>query len=347
MLYIFSILSKDYIYVTCISFLLCFVLTKIIIVMLKKHKKFQPIRIEGPETHQAKAKTPTMGGCAISLSIIVPIILFCDIKKYYILIILILITSFSFIGLLDDIIKVFFNNTKGFQGSKKLFLQLTITTICMLYLCYSNQDYIDFGIKLPILNKSIPFLYLTPMIYTLIICGSSNASNITDGLDGLLSIPIILISISIILIINFSLNNIKFTNIYISNQMLNDLCIILFAIIGAFSAFMFYNKYPAKIFMGDVGSLMIGATLCYIAILLKIEMIYAIMALLFIIEIFSSILQVCYFRLTNGKRLFKMAPFHHHLEKSGWSEVKVTITLWTFSLICCIGGLILFYLSKI
>ena len=114
---------------------------------------------------------------------------------------------------------------------------------------------------------------------------------------------------------------------------------ILSAIIGAFSAFMIYNKHPAKIFMGDVGSLMIGAVLCYISILLKVEIIYAIMALLFIIEIFSTILQVCYFKITNGRRLFKMAPFHHHLEKSGWSEIKVTGSLWVFNLICCLIGL--------
>lgn len=339
-----SILFKECMYSLYTSFFLCLTLVKFVIIFLKKNKKFQPIRIEGPETHKVKAKTPTMGGLAISLSIVIPIVLFCDIKQYYNVILLILLVSFSFIGLLDDIVKVFYNNTNGFQGSKKLFLQLTITLFCMLYLCYSNQDYINFGIKIPILNISIPFLYLTPIVYTLIICGSSNASNITDGLDGLLSVPVILITASTLLIILSFFNGIKYTNIDINYYMLRDLTKVLFSIIGAFSAFMFYNKHPAKIFMGDVGSLMIGAILCYISILLKIEIIYAIMALLFIVEIFSTILQVTYFKFTKGKRLFKMAPFHHHLEKSGWPESRVTKTLWVFNLFYCLVGLILFFL---
>ena len=340
----FDVLTKNCIYSASLSFVVCLLLTKIIMILLKKHSKFQPIRVEGPETHFVKTKTPTMGGIAISLSIIVSLLTFCNTRNYYVFAMLILIITFSLIGLADDVIKVFFNNTKGFQGSKKLFLQLTITMITMLYLCYANQDYIDYGIKIPLLELNIPLLYLTPLVYTMIICGSSNASNITDGLDGLLSVPVIIISISFLIIIRHFYNGIKFTDIYTNDQMLDELSMILSAIIGAFSAFMIYNKHPAKIFMGDVGSLMIGAVLCYISILLKVEIIYAIMALLFIIEIFSTILQVCYFKITNGRRLFKMAPFHHYLEKSGWSEIKVTGSLWFFNLICCLIGLSLIIL---
>ncbi len=335
---------REYAYPLCVSFFLCLSLTKLIIILLTRHKKFQPIRVEGPETHKAKAKTPTMGGLAISLSIAVSMLLFCNIRQYYNIIALILIVSFSLIGFLDDMMKVFFNDTKGFQGIKKLFLQLTITLLCMLYLCYSNQDYIDFGIKLPLINITIPFWYLMPLVYTLIICGSSNASNITDGLDGLLSIPVIFIAISILTVVFMFCSGSKFTNINLSYSLLNDLAKILFAVVGAFAAFMLYNRHPAKIFMGDVGSLMIGALLCYISVLLKIEIIYAVMAALFIGEIFSTILQVGYFKLTKGKRLFKMAPFHHHLEKSGWAEVKVTRTLWIFNFICCLAGIILIFL---
>lgn len=339
-----SMRLAEYTYPLGVSFFLCLLLTKLIIFLLTRHKKFQPIRVEGPETHKTKVRTPTMGGLAMSFSIAASILLFCDIKQYYDIVALILIISFSFVGFLDDMIKVFFNNTKGFQGTKKLFLQLTITLFCMLYLCYSNQDYIDFGIKLPIINITIPFWHLMPMIYTLIICGSSNASNITDGLDGLLSIPVIFIALAMLMVVFTFYNGLKFVDIDLNYSLLNDLTKILLAIIGAFSAFMLYNKHPAKIFMGDVGSLMIGALLCYISILLKIEVIYAVMALLFIGEILSTILQVSYFKLTKGKRLFKMAPFHHHLEKSGWTETKVTRTLWAFNFICCLLGLILIYL---
>ncbi len=326
------------------SFLFSFYGIKYFIILLKKHNKFQPIREEGPTNHLiTKAKTPTMGGAIISISLIIGILLFCNLKLSSILITICLIFTFSIIGLLDDLIKVFFNNTKGFQGSKKLILQLLITSICMLYLGYSNYEYLNSGVILPLFDVEIPLGNLILTFYTFIICGSSNAANITDGLDGLLSVPIIIISTTLFIITLLLMNN--YHSLYIiqpSYDLLYNILIILILIITIFSTFMIYNHHPAKIFMGDVGSLMIGAVLCYISILLKIEILYGIMSFLFIFEISSTIIQIAYFKLTKGKRIFKMAPFHHHLEKCGWSENKIVFSMWIFTFICCAFSLGLF-----
>lgn len=328
-----------------LSFFVTFFGIRYLIFLLKKYKKFQPIRKEGVEEHTKKNKTPTMGGGIISLSIILNTLIFCGIHSTYLKIGIYIILTFSIIGLIDDIIKVFYNNINGFQGSRKLILQLLLTFISMIYLCYTNSDYLNIGIKLPIFNIIIPFHTLTPLIYTLIICGSSNASNITDGLDGLLSIPVILISLSLIIISKLTINGINFVNINLDKELLQNIILMLISVIGSFGAFLIYNIHPAKIFIGDVGSLTIGAFLCYIAILLKVEIPYAIMALLSIIEIFSSILQVSYFKITKGKRIFKMAPLHHHLEKSGWSETKIVKYSWCFNAICCIIAVSLVYFN--
>ncbi len=326
------------------SFLFCFYGLKYFIILLKKHNKFQPIRAEGPSSHlMTKTKTPTMGGAVISISLILGILIFCDLNLPSILIMICLIFTFSIIGLLDDLIKVFFNNTNGFQGSKKLILQLLMTSICMLYLGYSNYEYLNSGVLLPLFNIEIPLGNLILTFYTFIICGSSNAANITDGLDGLLSVPIIIISITLFIITLLLINNYHTTYIIqIDYNILYNLLIVLTLIITIFSTFLIYNHHPAKIFMGDVGSLMIGAVLCYISVLLKIEILYGMMSSLFIFEILSTIMQIAYFKLTNGKRIFKMAPFHHHLEKCGWSENKIVFSMWFFTFICCIFALGLF-----
>lgn len=324
------------------SFLICFFGLKYFIILLKKHNKFQPIRIEGPNSHIIeKSKTPTMGGAIMDLSLLIGILFFCNLKLPHIWIMVCLIFSFSIIGLLDDLIKVFFNNTNGFQGSKKLILQLSITAICMFYLAYFDREYLNYGVTLPLFNIQIPLGHLILTFYTFILCGSSNASNITDGLDGLLSVPVIIISITLFIITLILINKNNYI-ISLNHDLLYNVLIVLTLIIASFSSFMIYNHHPAKIFMGDVGSLMIGAILCYISILLKVEIFYGIMSSLFIFEILSTVIQIAYFKLTHGKRIFKMAPFHHHLEKCGWSENKIVFLMWSFTFCCCVVALCLF-----
>jgi phospho-N-acetylmuramoyl-pentapeptide-transferase len=312
---------------------------------MKKQRKFQPIRREGPETHQRKAKTPTMGGIAIVFAIAVNMMLFCHLSSPQTAVALFLLLVFSIIGLIDDIIKVFYGNPEGFKGSYKLLLQLFLTAAAILYLCYREIGYLGTGIILPVFNIKIPLGILAPAFYVLIICGSSNAANFTDGLDGLLTIPVIMIAVVFLSVATLLLMGRSYYGLYFSEKMLEDIVVIMVSIVAAFSSFFIYNRHPAKIFMGDVGSLMIGALLCYIAILLRIEILYALMALLFIAEILSTTIQVIYFRATGGKRFFRMAPFHHHLEKIGWSEKKVVIFLWTFSFMCCTLAFMLFYYS--
>ncbi|MBR2141377.1 MAG: phospho-N-acetylmuramoyl-pentapeptide-transferase [Rickettsiales bacterium] len=330
-----------------LSFLISFFGIKYLIFLLNKYQEFQPIRTDGPKFHLLKkAKTPTMGGIVITISILTNILLFCNLASPYVQIAICIILTFSIIGLLDDVVKVFFKNTDGFAGAKKLVLQLLVTSACVLYMVSQNTDYLNHQIHLPFFNFELNFCVLIAPIYVLIICGSSNATNITDGLDGLLSLPIVFISLTLILFSVLMMNGYHFSKITLDYGLLHDIIIVLTSTATSFACFLVcYNRNPAKIFMGDVGSLMSGALLCYIAILLKVEVLYGIMSILFVVEIVSTILQVLCYIVTHGqKKLFKMAPFHHHLEKCNWSERKIVIVMWLFSFCCCLLATILFFM---
>ena len=342
---LYNIISNQVLASFIFSILVTFFTVKFLISYLTKREEYQPIRAEGPQSHiKTKGKTPTMGGIAMYLAIFLSTLLFTDISKPHMIILLVLMTVFAIIGLLDDVIKVFFKNTKGFRGSKKLITQLLTTSALMLALVYFDSNYLDYGINIPVINYNLNFGLFMPILYVFFICGSANAANITDGLDGLLSIPVIFVTLTLqIICISFFKGSAL--PIDIDPTLVYDIIIVLVSIVGSFFTFLFFNKHPAKIFMGDVGALMIGAVLCYLSILLKLEFLYGIMALLFIGEIMSSIIQVGYFKLTHGKRLFKMAPFHHHLEQCGYKETTVMLILWTFALICCIIAYFLFSIT--
>ena len=306
------------------NFLLSTVLINSLIKLLKKHSKFQPIREEGPKTHFKKTKTPTMGGLAFNLSMLVNMFLFCDLSSYYTWITIFLFVSFSLIGLADDIIKVFFRDSFGFRGSIKLILELLVGIISLFALAYFDGTYTATNIKIPLFNNWLDLGIIAFPFFIMALVGSANATNITDGLDGLLSIPIIIISSFLAIYVIKSNFNIDF-----SNNIINIILVLLILISSSFIAFLIFNKHPAKIFMGDVGSLSIGALLFFIAYSLKIELFYAIMGLLFIIELTSTTLQILSYKLFK-KRIFKMAPIHHHFEKCGWSETKVVGCFWAF-----------------
>jgi phospho-N-acetylmuramoyl-pentapeptide-transferase len=311
---------------------------------MRKHRKFQPIRAEGPESHQKKVGTPTMAGLAVSLVILLDMILFCDLGSPQIQVAIYFVIVFSAIGLADDVLKVFWDNPKGFQGSKKLVLQLLLTAGGILYLFYRNPEYLSSDLLLPF-GLRFPLYALAPVFYVLIICGSSNAANMTDGLDGLLAVPVMAIGVTMLATLVTPWGQHYFSAM-LDRRLLFDLIIILTAIVASFGGFLVYNIHPAKVFLGDVGSLMIGSLLCYIAILLGIELAYGLMATLFIVEILSTVLQIGCFKIT-GRRLFKMAPFHHHLEKSGMAEKKVVTMLWFFNLGCCFFAFLMLYCSVI
>lgn len=315
------------------NFLLSSFLTKALILVLKKHSKFQPIRTDGPRAHLHKARTPTMGGLAFNASAIISILLFCDLHLCYTWIGLFLFVSFSLIGLIDDAMKIFLGDSFGFRGSVKLILELTIGAIAILALAYFDQNYMMSSMKLPLFNVWLDFGIIGFPFFLIALVGSANATNVTDGLDGLLSIPVVIITLLLFLYVIYSKN----FNIELTKNLINLILTELLIICSSFLSFFTFNKHPARIFMGDVGSLSIGAFLFFIAYLLKIELFYAVMGMLFVIELTSTALQVFY-HIAFKKRIFKMAPLHHHFEKCGINEVDVVKYFWIFSAFTSLVG---------
>ena len=319
------------------SFLLVFLLMpKWINYQKKNFPKGQPIRYDGPLSHLPKEGTPALGGVLILLSIIVNIILWTsDYSKFNYIIILSLIL-FGCLGFYDDYLKV--KSRKGISSRYKFLIQILIT----LFLLYLINQYIvnltslyvpfikDFSIELG-------FFYILFAIFVII--GSTNATNLTDGLDGLVSMPLIFVFLTFA-IFAYIIGN----SIYSSYLFLNyvpsseELVITCTASIGALLAFLWYNSYPAEIFMGDTGSQSLGGSLAIISILLKQEFVLAIAGGLFVIEALSVSIQVIYFKITK-KRFFLMAPVHHHFEKKGLPEQKIVIRFWIIGFIFCLIAL--------
>lgn len=333
--------------INCIlSFIFSLIFTifglKYLIKYLKNHRAFQPIRMDGPLSHRImKNKTPTMGGAVSCLAILFSTFLFCNLKNEYILISLLICATFALLGFIDDFLKVFYKNDFGFRGSIKLILQLIISAIAILFLFYIGDPIIrEEKMFLPFFHTYLYLGILLLPFLVFVITGSANAVNITDGLDGLAIIPIIFCASALGYIAYFNTpdtQNTLFT--ILNNNNLSSLSILCSAIVGTGIGFFIYNVYPAKIFMGDVGSLMYGGLLAIISIILGYEIFYGIIGLIFVLEILSSTIQVTG-HFFFGKKIFKMAPLHHHFEKCGWSERKVVFVFWLFALICLIIGLI-------
>jgi phospho-N-acetylmuramoyl-pentapeptide-transferase len=328
------------------SYLIGFTSIRQYIIFAHKHPKFfQPIRSDGPKTHLAtKNKTPTMGGIFILLATLLTTILFVDITNRYILIACTIFITFGVIGFIDDYLKVFYRNTGGFRGSYKLIIQFTAIGIAFLWLGSIDNMHFNNKIFLPIGHGY--HITLGIVLYVLfvnvVIVGTSNAVNLTDGLDGLVSVPAIVTLSCLTLLIyasstpqlaeSFHAPHVKFSG---------ELIFFCIALIGSILAFLSFNLRPAKIFMGDVGSLSIGAVLGLIAIIIKQEFIFFIISLLFVIEAASVILQVGSYKIRK-KRIFRMAPIHHHFEKKGWSETKVVKSFWLASVIFAAIGMVIF-----
>ena len=305
---------------------------------------FQPIRSDGPQSHiVAKKKTPTMGGIFIILATILSTILFVDYTNSYIIIISMIMFSFAIIGLVDDLLKVLFKNTNGFRGSYKLVIQFVIIGIAILWLGYVDLIHLDNKIFIPVIDCHITLLTILYILFVnFVIVGTSNAVNLTDGLDGLVSVPAIINLVCLIILIYcvsspkiadyLQITHIKFTG---------EIIFLCLSLIGAIFGFLMLNLKPAKIFMGDVGSLAIGSTLGLIAIIIKQEIIFFIISLVFVAESLSVIVQVTSYKIRK-KRIFLMAPLHHHFEKLGWDETKVVKAFWASSFFFACLGMIIF-----
>ena len=315
-----------------ISFLIVLCCGNKFIKYLCKHQYGgQPIRTDGPQSHiGSKSGTPTMGGILIVCSILMSSLLFCNFRNILIILVLIMLVGFSIIGFFDDYKKVSKHDYHGISAKQKMLLQLIIASVCC-YLLFAYTSF-DGKVYLPIFhNLFIDLGYFIIPWAMFVSIGSSNAVNITDGLDGLAIVPIIISAIALLIIS------------YIQWQHA-ELCVLLSAIIGSGLGFLWFNAHPAKVFMGDTGSVSIGAVLGFISIMLKHEFTYAIIGGVFVIETLSDIVQVLYYKKTK-KRIFLMAPLHHHFEKQGLSETTIVIRFWILSFIFAIIGILHFFIQ--
>jgi len=330
---------------TGLSFFTSLIITLIIggplIRFFSNRKIFNPIRKDGPSDHIIKKiGTPTMGGVIILFGLIISVLLWGDLKNVYILFCLYIVTSFGFLGAYDDYLKIRSNSSSGISSKFKIIAQIFLALLGLIILTYF-VEYEEFkNLYFPFLKNlviNLGWFFIPFSIF--VIVGSSNAVNLTDGLDGLATVPIILVA-SCFAFISYVSGNIVFSEylqiIYIEGT--GEISIFCGAIIGSCLGFLWFNAPPAKIFMGDTGSLSLGGSLGAVGIITKHEIVLAITGGLFVLEALSVVVQVISFKLT-GKRIFKMAPIHHHFEKKGWPESTVVIRFWIISIILAVIGL--------
>ena len=323
------------------SFVIVFLIGEPLIKIFKRKQISGPIRQDGPIDHIIKKSgTPTMGGLIIILGIILGTLLWADLKNIYILTLIFVSLSLGLLGFSDDLLKIKLKNSRGLNSKLKLTGQLFIALIAIFILSrYSDHQYLN-NLYFPFFkNVVLPMgIFFIPFTI-LVIVGSSNAVNLTDGLDGLATVPVMLVALSFTLISYIVGNSIfaEYLKIpYIAN--VGELSIFCGSIFGSCLGFLWYNAPPAKIFMGDTGSLSLGGSLAAVAIIVKHEIVLAIIGGLFVLETLSVIIQVVSFKLT-GKRVFRMAPIHHHFEKKGWPESTVVIRFWIIAIILSLVGL--------
>ena len=300
----------------------------------------QAVGDRGPESHKVKDGTPTMGGLLIIGSVIFSSLLWGDFSNRFLLIALLCLFLFALLGFLDDYKKVKEKNSKGLSSWTKISYQLLFASIISLALYFCIFESFELAYIVPFFKEvslSLGLLFIPISIF--IIVGSSNAVNLTDGLDGLAILPVILITAALGLIAWAAGNTIVSEYLYIPYiDGTGELLVICGALIGAGIGFLWFNAYPAQIFMGDVGSLSMGAFIALIAIIVRHEIVFAVMAMVFIMEALSVILQVSSFKLRK-KRIFRMAPIHHHFELMGWKEPKIIVRFWILTFIFVLVGL--------
>lgn len=300
----------------------------------------QQIRSVGPESHYSKQGTPTMGGALIIFSILIACLLWGDLKVNYIWVCMYVLFGFGIIGWLDDYRKLVLKDSAGLSARWKFCLQSLFGISAVLYLYYFADDSLTTQMVIPFvkdLDWSLGWLVI-PLGYFVMV-GSSNAVNLTDGLDGLAIMPVILVAAALGVIAYLTGHSVFSNYLYIPFiPHAGELSIFCAAIVGSGLGFLWFNAYPAEMFMGDVGALSLGAALGIVAIITRQEFVFFIMSGVFVMETVSVILQVGSYKL-RGKRIFKMAPIHHHFELKGWTEPKVVVRFWILALIMVLIGL--------
>ena len=309
---------------------------------LKSHQaEGQPIRSYGPESHiLTKAGTPTMGGLLILACFILSTLLWVPLKNPYLWPVLLVAASYGTIGAVDDWLKLKKRSSDGMSGHQKLLFQVAAAFLASLILIQLSPEVLRYGVALPFVKDTLLYLGIFYVPFAiLVIVGASNAVNLTDGLDGLAIVPVMIVATCFALIAYLS-GNINFSNYlqihYVPGT--GDLATLCGALIGAGLGFLWFNAPPAKVFMGDTGSLALGGALGAVSVATRHELVLAIAGGLFVVETVSVILQVASFKLT-GKRIFLMAPLHHHFEKKGWAESTIVIRFWIISVILALISL--------
>jgi len=307
---------------------------------LQKMQIGQTVRDDGPESHLSKSGTPTMGGLLILASIVFSVLLWADLSNIYVWVVLFVIVSFGIVGFVDDYRKVIRKDANGLIARWKYFWQTVIGLSTALFLYFIAQSPTETALLVPFMKELLPQLGIFYVVMSyFVIVGTSNAVNLTDGLDGLAIVPTIMVAgaFALFAYVTGNVNSSSYLNIpHIA--LTSELVVVCTAIVGAGLGFLWFNTYPAQVFMGDVGSLALGAALGVIAILVRQELVLFIMGGVFVMETVSVILQVGSYKM-RGQRIFRMAPIHHHYELKGWPEPRVIVRFWIISLILVLIGL--------
>ena len=329
------------------SLLISFVVGPKLIRKLTEYKVGQAVRDDGPKTHLIKAGTPTMGGALILVAIAISTLLWADLSNRYVWVVLFTTLGFGLVGLVDDWRKVVHRNPKGLSAKEKYFWQSVIGGGVAVYLMMTAATPVETTLYVPFFKHLVcPLTGLGFAVLTyLVLVGSSNAVNLTDGLDGLAIMPTLLISaaFAVFAYVTGHLLFSKYLGIpYVAGA--GELTVFCAAMSGAGLGFLWFNAYPAEVFMGDVGALALGAALGCVAVIVRQEIVLFIMGGVFVVETLSVAIQVSYFRYTKnkygeGRRIFLMAPLHHHYEQKGWKETQVVVRFWIITMMLVLVGL--------
>ncbi len=337
---VFNYLTMRAILGALTSLVLCFVIGPRMIRRLSVRQIGQPVRDDGPATHLLKTGTPTMGGTLILIAIAVSTLLWADLGNLYVWIVLFVTLSFGAIGFVDDYKKLILQDPAGISARQKLFWQSLAAIIAAIALYVTATSEVQTSLLIPYFKDlALPLGVFQVVVTYFFIVGFSNAVNLTDGLDGLAIMPTVLVggALGLFAWVTGNVNFSSYLGIpYVAGT--GEILVFCTALAGAGLGFLWFNTYPAQVFMGDIGALSLGAALGTVAVVVRQEIVLAIMGGVFVIETLSVIIQVSSYKLT-GRRVFRMAPLHHHFELKGWAEPKVIVRFWIITVILVLIGL--------
>ena len=338
---VFNYITLRAVLATLTALLISFIVGPLMIRKLTAYKIGQSVRDDGPKSHLTKAGTPTMGGALILISIAVTTLLWADLRNRYVWVVLVVALGFGIVGWIDDYRKVVHRNPKGISARTKFFWQSAIGLTAAIYLATSATLPAQTELIVPFFKQvtyPLGIVGFVVMSYFVIV-GTSNAVNLTDGLDGLAILPTVMVG-SALGVFAYVAGNAIYSR-YLGFPLIpgaGELTVVCAGLAGAGLAFLWFNAYPAEVFMGDVGALALGGALGTIAVVVRQEIVLFIMGGVFVVETLSVVLQVASFKLT-GKRIFRMAPLHHHYELKGWKENQVVVRFWIITMMLVLVGL--------